>query len=112
LIINKYCFLVQNILDKIFAPKYDDLAKDVVAFDNKKGGFLFVGLEDKTKEVNPEFEYADSRVFELIRQIQDRTAPSITFKPYKVQVDGKEILVLEVPFTTQQHRTSKSEYLI
>ena len=27
---------------KNFAPKYDDLAKDVVAFANKKGGFLFV----------------------------------------------------------------------
>jgi predicted HTH transcriptional regulator len=97
---------------KNFAPKYDELAKDVVAFANKKGGFLFVGIEDKTKEVNPEFEYADSKVFDLIRQIQDRTVPSITIKPHRVIIDGKEILVLEVPFTTQLHRTSKSEYLI
>ena len=97
---------------KNFAPKYDELAKDVVAFANKKGGFLFVGIEDKTKEVNPEFEYADSKVFDLIRQIQDRTVPSITIKPHRVTIEGKEILVLEVPFTTQLHRTSKSEYLI
>lgn len=97
---------------KNFAPKYDELAKDVVAFANKKGGFLFVGIEDKTKEVNPDFEYADSKVFELIRQIQDRTVPSITIKPHRINVDGKEVLVLEVPFTTQLHRTSKSEYLI
>jgi len=27
---------------KNFAPKYDELAKDVVAFANKKGGFLFI----------------------------------------------------------------------
>lgn len=97
---------------KNFAPKYDELAKDVVAFANKKGGFLFVGIEDKSKVVNPEFEYADSKVFELIRQIQDRTVPSITIKPHRVNVEKKEILVLEVPFTTQLHRTSKSEYLI
>lgn len=97
---------------KNFAPKYDELAKDVVAFANKKGGFLFVGIEDKTKEVNPDFEYADSKVFELIRQIQDRTVPSITIKPHRINVNGKEVLVLEVPFTTQLHRTSKSEYLI
>ncbi|WP_209331682.1 AlbA family DNA-binding domain-containing protein [Lunatimonas salinarum] len=97
---------------KNFAAKYDELAKDVVAFANKKGGFLFVGIEDKTKEINPEFEYIDTKVFELIRQIQDRTVPSITIKPHKISVDGKEILVLEVPFTTQLHRTSKSEYLI
>jgi ATP-dependent DNA helicase RecG len=97
---------------KNFAPKYDELAKDVVAFANKKGGFLFVGIEDKTKEVNPDFEYTDNKVFELIRQVQDRTVPSITIKPHRVNVNGKEILVLEVPFTTQLHRTSKSEYLI
>ena len=95
-----------------FAPKYDELAKDVVAFANKKGGFLFVGIEDKTKEINPEFEYSDTKVFELIRQIQDRTVPSITIKPHRLTIEGKEILVLEVPFTTQLHRTSKSEYLI
>ena len=97
---------------KNFAPKYDDLAKDVVAFANKKGGFLFVGIEDKTKEVNPEFEYVGSKVFELIRQIQDRTVPSVTIKPHRINVEGKEILVLEVPFTTQLHRTSKGEYPI
>jgi ATP-dependent DNA helicase RecG len=97
---------------KNFAPRYDELAKDVVAFANKKGGFLFVGVEDKTKEVNPEFEYSDSKVFELIRQIQDRTVPSITIKPHRLTIEGKEILVLEVPFTTQLHRTSKGEYPI
>jgi predicted HTH transcriptional regulator len=97
---------------KNFAPKYEELAKDVVAFANKKGGFLFVGIEDKNKEVNPEFEYSDSKVFDLIRQIQDRTVPSITIKPHRLTIEGKEILALEVPFTTQLHRTSKSEYLI
>lgn len=97
---------------KNFAPKYDELAKDVVAFANKKGGFLFVGIEDKTKEINPDFEYTDSKVFELIRQIQDRTVPAITIKPHRLTVDGKDILVLEVPFTTQLHRTSKGEYPI
>lgn len=97
---------------KNYAPKYDDLARDVVAFANKKGGFLFIGIEDKTKEINPEFEYTDSKIFELIRQIQDRTVPSITLQSHKLRVGDKELLVLEIPFTTQLHRTSKSEYLI
>lgn len=97
---------------KNFASKYDELAKDVVAFSNKKGGFLFVGIEDKTKEINTAFEYTDTKVFELIRQIQDRTVPSISVKPHRINVKSTEILVLEVPFTTQLHRTSKGEYLI
>jgi len=97
---------------KSFAPRYDELAKDVVAFANKKGGFLFIGIEDKTKEINFEFECEDNKVFELIRQIQDRTVPSITLKPHRLLVDNKELLVLEIPFTTQLHRTTKSEYLV
>lgn len=97
---------------KNFAPKYDELAKDVVAFANKKGGFLFIGIEDKTKEINSEFEYTDSKVFKLIRQIQDRTVPSITLKPHRLKVANTELLVLEIPFTTQLHRTSKGEYPI
>lgn len=97
---------------KNFAPKYDELAKDVVAFANKKGGFLFIGIEDKSKEINPEFRYTDKKVFELIRQIQDRTVPSITLKPHKLIVNNTELLVLEIPFTTQLHRTSKGEYPI
>jgi len=97
---------------KNFAPKYDELAKDVVAFANKKGGFIILGIEDKSKEINHDFNYTESKVFELIRQIQDRTVPSITLKPHRLKVENTELLILEVPFTTQLHRTSKSEYLI
>lgn len=97
---------------KNFAPKYEDLAKDVVAFANKKGGFLFVGIVDDTKEINPDFEANDAKIFDLIRQIQDRTFPSITLHHHKLKINNSEVLVLEIPFSQQLHRTSKSEYLI
>lgn len=97
---------------KNFAPKYEDLAKDVVAFANKKGGFLFVGIVDDTKEINPDFEASDAKIFDLVRQIQDRTFPSITLHAHKLKINNKEVLVLEIPFSQQLHRTSKSEYLI
>lgn len=97
---------------KGYAPKYEELAKDVVAFANKKGGFLFVGIVDDTKELNPDFKYNDVKVFELVRQIQDRTIPSITIQPHKLTIKSQEILVLEIPFSQQMHRTSKGEYLI
>lgn len=97
---------------KGYAPKYEELAKDVVAFANKKGGFLFVGIVDDTKELNPDFKYNDAKVFELVRQIQDRTIPSITIQPHKLTIKSQEILVLEIPFSQQMHRTSKGEYLI
>lgn len=97
---------------KNFSPKYDETARDVVAFANNKGGFLFIGIVDGTKEINKDFVYNNEKVFDLIHQIQDRTEPTITLIPHKINVEGKDLLVLEVPFSTQLHRTSRGEFLI
>ena len=97
---------------KNFAPKYEELAKDVVAFANKKGGFIFIGIVDETKEINYQFSYDDTKVFELIRQIQDRTVPAITLVPHRLRTQNVDLLLLEVPFSRQLHRTSKGEYII
>lgn len=97
---------------KNFSSSYDELARDVVAFANKKGGFLFVGIIDNTKEINREFCYDQQKTFQLVKQIQDRTVPSITIIPHNLTVAGVQLLVLEIPFSTQMHCTSKSEYLI
>lgn len=97
---------------KNFAPKYDETARDVVAFANSKGGFLFIGIVDGSKEVNRDFVYSNDKVFDLIHQVQDRTEPTITLIPHKINVEGKDLLVLEIPFSTQLHRTSRGEFLI
>lgn len=97
---------------KNFASKYDETARDVVAFANNKGGFLFIGVVDGTKEINCDFKYENEKVFELIHQVQDRTAPAITLTPHKIKVKDCDLLVLEVPFSTQLHRTSRGEFLI
>lgn len=105
----------KNVFGKSFkgyAPKYDELAKDIVAFANNKGGFLFLGIIDESKEVNHSFKYDNQKIFELVRQIQDRTSPSITLGVHKLKVENTDLLVLEIPFTKQLHRTSKGEYLI
>lgn len=97
---------------KNFAPKYDETARDVVAFANNKGGFLFIGIVDDSKEINKNFIYDEKKVFDLIHQVQDRTEPTITLIPHKINVEGKNLLVLEIPFSTQLHRTSRGEFLI
>lgn len=97
---------------KNFAPKYDETARDVVAFANNKGGFLFIGIVDDSKEINKYFIYDEKKVFDLIHQVQDRTEPTITLIPHKINVEGKNLLVLEIPFSTQLHRTSRGEFLI
>ena len=56
---------------KNFAPSYEEMARDVVAFANLKGGFIFVGIVDGSKEVNTEFEIQDKKIFELVKQVQN-----------------------------------------
>ncbi len=95
-----------------FSSNYEDFARDVVAFANRKGGFLVLGIVDGTKELNPDFKASDEETFKLIRQIQDRTNPSITLTPHTLRVESKDVLVLEIPFSNQLHCTTKGEYLI
>lgn len=97
---------------KNFSPNYEEMARDVVAFANKKGGFLFIGIADKTKEINHDFICTNDKLFDLIRQIQDRTQPSVTLVPHRLIVEGAQLLVLEIPFSRQIHCTSKGEYII
>ena len=97
---------------KNFAPNYEEMARDVVAFANRKGGFLFLGISDKSKEVNRDFVYTEEKIFDLIKQVQDRTQPTITLLPHKLTIDGTKLLVLEIPFSMQMHSTSRGEYLI
>lgn len=97
---------------KNYSGSYDELSRDTVAFANKKGGFLFIGIEDKTKAVNDNFTYDESQVYELIKQVQDRTRPSITLIPHTLIVNGHKLLVLEIPFTPYLCSTTKGEYLI
>lgn len=96
---------------KNFAPKYDETARDVVAFANAKGGFLCIGIVDESKEINTAFRCEDKQVFDLIRQVQDRTEPTVTLVPHRLRVQGTDLLILEVPFSTQLHRTSRGEML-
>ncbi|MDE5875522.1 MAG: putative DNA binding domain-containing protein [Muribaculaceae bacterium] len=97
---------------KNYSGSYDELARDVVAFANNKGGFLIIGIEDKTKSVNDKFTYDETQLYDLIKQIQDRTRPSITLTPHKLNVNGHNLLVLEIPFTSYLCSTTKGEYLI
>ncbi len=97
---------------KNYSGSYDELARDVVAFANNKGGFLIIGIEDKTKSVNDKFTYDETQLYDLIKQIQDRTRPSITLTPHKLTVNGHNLLVLEIPFTPYLCSTTKGEYLI
>jgi ATP-dependent DNA helicase RecG len=95
-----------------FSSNYEELAKDIVAFSNYKGGFIIIGISDKERDINPEFLFEDQQIYSLVQNIQSRTNPSITVIPQKIKVDGIDLLIIEIPFSMQLHCTTKGEYLI
>lgn len=95
-----------------FSPNYEEMARDVVAFANKKGGFIIVGVADKSKDINTEFTIDFQQEISLIKNIQERTEPSITVATHKLTVSGTTLLVIEIPFTDYVHSTTKGEYLV
>lgn len=95
-----------------FAPNYREMARDVVAFANCKGGFIIIGIADKTKTINADFRVDNEQKVEIVKQIQSMTRPSITVIPHELEVDDTKILVIEIPFTNELYCTSKGEYLI
>ena len=97
---------------KSFSSNYEEMSKDVVAFANYKGGFIIVGISDKEKEINRDFLINDQQIFSFVQNIQSRTNPSITVIPVRLKVDKIDLLLLEIPFSTQLHCTTKGEYLI
>ncbi|MBT3210278.1 MAG: hypothetical protein HN704_00880 [Bacteroidetes bacterium] len=97
---------------KDFAPNYNEIAKDVVAFANRKGGFIIIGITDKKHEINDKFKINDQKIIKLIKNIQDLTQPSVTLIPHTIKVNNTELLILEIPFSEQLHCTSKGLYVI
>lgn len=95
-----------------FSPNYEEMARDVIAFANKKGGFIIVGISDKDREINIDFSTNTKQEIDLIKNIQERTSPSITISTHRLVVDGTTLLVIEIPFTNYVHSTTKGEYLV
>ena len=114
---NNYCWYCGKELEP------SKLTKDHV-FPRSKGGFLFIGIVDDSKEINKDFVYQDSKVFELVDSCYERddkqpdviattadgTQYLIEFTfDYKVQhkqaIDYKNLNCLEIDLSKQSLET-------
>lgn len=73
----------------------DKIADVVAAFANADGGLLFVGVEDDGRPSG--HGYSDAHVKGLLTTPEDRLQPPVRCRTERVEVDGKELLVFEVP---------------
>lgn len=84
-----------------------DVYETVCSFNNRDGGDLFLGIEDKTKEivgVNP--NCVDKMIKDFTTSINNpqKINPPLYLTPKAYKIDGKEIIHIRIPEGTQLRR--------
>ncbi|MDE2983961.1 MAG: putative DNA binding domain-containing protein [Gemmatimonadota bacterium] len=77
----------------------DKIADAVAAFANADGGLLFVGVEDDGRPSG--HGYSDKHVEGLLAVPDSRLRPGVRCRTARVEIDGKEVLVFDVPQSTE-----------
>jgi len=84
-----------NIEFKQRFSSYEKIAKEMIAFANTRGGFLFVGIDDDKSIYGIESEKSD---IELIKTTAEKYCePPVYFRIDFLEIKKKEILVVEIP---------------
>jgi ATP-dependent DNA helicase RecG len=72
----------------------DSIAKEVAAFSNFMGGRLLVGVGDDGSIVGTTDRKVEERIVQICR---NNVTPSVLPRTEFVEIDGREILVVEIP---------------
>lgn len=72
----------------------DSIAKEVAAFSNFMGGKLLVGVGDDGSIIGTTNRKVEERIVQICR---NNIAPSVLPRTEFMDIDGKEILVVEIP---------------
>lgn len=99
-------------LDKTGKPESKEFAKDVTAFANSNGGYLFLGIDEKDMEVcgiNTKFgnQKVEDWISKVLNSLVDKT---IKYEIVQIPVseeEDKKVIVLNIP-----EGTSKPYYVI
>ena len=83
-----------------------DVFESVCAFLNRNGGHLFLGVEDKGGIVGIDAEVVDKVKKDFVTSMNNpqKISPTFYLSVEEVDVDGKTILYIFVPESSQVHR--------
>lgn len=100
-----------------FKQSKDDLNKDVYesvcAFNNRDGGYIILGVVDKTKEicgVNPDKVDKMKKDFTTSINNANKINPPIYLTPEDINIDDKVVIFIRVPEGTQLRRLNGRIY--
>lgn len=82
-----------------FPSKVKDLTEEICAFANAAGGTLLIGVDDRNNIQGVSFDNAKRSA---LQNSVDEISPSLHCDVYTVPIEGKEIIVIEVPSGEQK----------
>ncbi|MCI0695826.1 putative DNA binding domain-containing protein [candidate division KSB1 bacterium] len=80
---------------KVASIHPDDLAASLVAFANTSGGEIIFGVNDKGEIVGIENIDALGKFIDNVSR--DKCVPAVTILPEKIEIEGKTLLVVNIP---------------
>lgn len=90
-----------------------DVYETVCSFNNRDGGDLFLGVEDKTKEiVGVDLTCIDKMIKDFTTSINNpqKISPPMYLTPIPYEIDGKHIIHIRIPEGTQLCRLNGRIY--
>ncbi len=93
------------------SPSRDDLADEIAAFANGNGGMLLCGVTDAGEIQGLSREQIVALDSVLVEVSSDAIKPAVRISTYHRELDGKRLLLVEVPQGEAQHDSPGGSYV-
>lgn len=102
----------ETVLKKGKGESTYDLATEMVAFSNGKGGLLIIGVVDKTGEVNGlSIKELDQSSERLVNAASDNVKPAIFIFTETVTINGQNVLIAHIPEGISKPHTDNKGFI-
>ncbi|MDE0485224.1 MAG: putative DNA binding domain-containing protein [Candidatus Poribacteria bacterium] len=92
-------------------PRRSNLADEIAAFANAKGGVILIGVDNGSEIVGLDRQELNKAEKTVIEICQDSIDPIVLILTEKLRIDDKNLLKIEVPRSLFVHKTSNGYFI-
>ena len=92
-------------------PRRSNLADEIAAFANARGGVILIGVDDNGEIVGLDRHELDKAEKTVVEICQDSIDPIVLIFTEKLRIDDKNLLKIEVPRSLFVHKTGNGYFI-